>query len=88
MKVPELEREINELHTAYVLLTQKYTKKINDMYDKLVKDAPVSESSVMDHAFIEAVKEYTALTMLKALKLESFTYNDVEKLAEEYAYTE
>jgi hypothetical protein len=39
----------------------------------------------MDLAFIESVKEYTALSTLKALKLESFSKRDVEMMAESYA---
>ena len=45
----------------------------------------VDTESIMDHAFVEAVKEYTALSMLRALKLESFSYSDVERLADAYA---
>lgn len=36
-------------------------------------------------AFIEAVKEYTALNVVKALKLESFSKMDIDNLAQEYA---
>ena len=36
-------------------------------------------------AFIESVKEYTALSLLKALKLESFTKYRVDDLVQEYA---
>lgn len=43
--------------------------------------------SIEDLAFIEAVKEYTCLSMLKALKLESFDIRYVNDLANEYAYT-
>jgi hypothetical protein len=39
----------------------------------------------MDLAFIETVKEYTVLSTLKALKLESFNKRDVEMMAESYA---
>lgn len=36
-------------------------------------------------AFVEAVKEYTMLSVLKALKLESFTVSETRDLANEYA---
>lgn len=36
-------------------------------------------------AFIESVKEYTALSLLKALKLESFTKYTIDDLVQEYA---
>ena len=36
-------------------------------------------------AFIESVKEYTALSLMKALKLESFTKYRIDDLAQEYA---
>ena len=55
------------------------------------KEEQVSESgeptfaSMEDLAFVEAVKEYTGLSMLKALKLESFTKQQVADLAQEYA---
>lgn len=55
------------------------------------KTEPVSESgevsfaSMEDLAFVEAVKEYTGLSMLKALKLESFTKTYVSDLAQQYA---
>lgn len=53
-------------------------------------ETPVSESgesfaSVGELAFIESVKEYTALSILKALKLESFDKYVVADLAQEYA---
>lgn len=38
-------------------------------------------------AFIESIKEYTCLSMLKALKLETFNIDYVNNLANEYAYT-
>ncbi len=42
-------------------------------------------ASAEELAFIESVKEYTALSLLKALKMESFTKYRVEELAQEYA---
>lgn len=55
------------------------------------KEKDITESgdpkfaSVEDLAFVEAVKEYTGLSLLKALKLESFNRNYVYDLAQEYA---
>lgn len=55
------------------------------------KDEVTSESgdvhfaSLEELAFVEAVKEFTALSMLKALKLESFTKAQVEDMAQTYA---
>ena len=37
-------------------------------------------------AFVETVKEYTKLSIVKALKLEKFSLNDINELANEYAY--
>ena len=44
-----------------------------------------TSATLEELAFVEAVKEYTGLSMLKALKLESFTKNYVNDLAQEYA---
>lgn len=55
------------------------------------KEEEVNESesprfaTMEELAFVEAVKEYTGLSILKALKLESFTKNYVSDLAQEYA---
>lgn len=42
-------------------------------------------ASLEELAFVEAVKEYTCLSILKALKLESFNKYTVSDLADEYA---
>jgi len=42
-------------------------------------------ATVEELAFVEAVKEYTKLNIIKALKLERFDLNDVRNLAYEYA---
>ena len=55
------------------------------------KETQVNESGECNYAdpeelaFIEAVKEYTGLSILKALKLESFNKYTVADLAQEYA---
>lgn len=38
-----------------------------------------------DYAFVEALKEYTCLSMLKSLKLESFTKSDIDNLISMYS---
>lgn len=42
-------------------------------------------ASLEEVAFVEAVKEYTALSLMKALRLESFNKYEVADLAQEYA---
>ena len=44
-------------------------------------------ASIEELAFIESVKEYTKLSIIKALKMESFNKNRINDLANEYAYT-
>lgn len=51
---------------------------------------PVSEdthfATIEELAFVESVKEYTKLNIIKALKLESFDLRSVNDMANEYAY--
>lgn len=69
-------------------LQEVYTYNVLADYGK---ETPVSESGECQFAgpeelaFIEAVKEYTGLSILKALKLESFDKYRVAELAQEYA---
>lgn len=55
------------------------------------KDETITESGIPDFAtleemaFIEAVKEYTGLSMLKALKLENFTKGYIQDLTDAYS---
>ena len=94
MKDSELKNKIEEIGKDSERITLEYQKKYLDLMEKYNKKAGENvleteeylNQSIMDHAFVEAVKEYTALSMLKALRLESFSYKDVEMLAEEYAY--
>ena len=44
-----------------------------------------SFASPAEIAFVESVREYTLLNITKALKLESFSLNDIRELAQEYA---
>lgn len=46
------------------------------------------EPSIEERAFVEAVKEFTKINVVKALKLESFPLNRVTELANEYAYND
>ena len=77
--------QLNEISDKISEINDKYS---NDMHDLRYETINMlySEESIMNHAFIEAVKEYTALSMLKALKLESFTYKDIQNIADEYAH--
>lgn len=53
--------------------------------ENVSESSEISFASMEDLAFVEAVKEYTGLSMLKALKLESFTKSYISDLAQEYA---
>lgn len=71
-------------------LTPKFESGEFDNYD--VKDAikeygkeVTEKAELSDIAFIEAVEEYTALSMLKALKLESYNKYQLDDLAYDYA---
>lgn len=64
----------------------------NSLEEIFGKETKVEESensdtnaSLEELAFVEAVKEYTCLSILKALKLESFNKYTVSDLADEYA---
>ena len=61
----------------------EYTFNTLTEYDLPENDG---KSSIEEMAFIESVKEYTKLNILKALKLESFDKYKVSDLANEYAY--
>lgn len=54
-----------------------------DLYKE--SDERTESGSAEEVAFIESVKEYTKLSLIKALKLESFTKRDVEDMAQDYA---
>jgi hypothetical protein len=63
---------------------------IPDDFDSMLlfRESNENADPVMDYVFIEAVKEYTKLSVLKALKLESFDKRDIENIAEKYARNE
>lgn len=52
-------------------------------YTESSEDGSASKEEL---AFIETVKEYTRLSIVKSLKLEKFTLNDINDMANEYAY--
>lgn len=60
-----------------------------NIYNTLAEYGRVTEGvgSPEELAFIESIKEYTCLSMLKALKFEDFNLDYVNNLANEYAYT-
>lgn len=45
-----------------------------------------TESSNEEYAFVESIKEFTKLNIIKALKFEKFSLNDIRSMASEYAY--
>ena len=52
-------------------------------YNESTNDTGASKEEL---AFIETVKEYTRLSIVKALKMERFSLNDINDLANQYAY--
>lgn len=62
-----------------------------NVFEEYGRPEPITESgdvplaSLEDLAFVETVKEYTALSMLKALKLESYSTRDISEMAQAYA---
>lgn len=78
----------------YINLTENAKCDISEYTYNALSDYGFNEStednksaSIEELAFIESVKEYTKLSILKALKLESFNKNKINDLANEYAYT-
>ena len=60
------------------------------LYNTLVDYGMVnetSESSIEEMAFVESVKELTKINLLSALCLEKYSKQDIEDMANEYAYT-
>lgn len=64
-------------------------KYIYDTLDEFKTEASISDSvdscSPMEEAFVESVKEFTKLSILKALKLESFNMYTTRELATKYS---
>lgn len=58
-----------------------------DAYRNHDDDEAVStESSNEEYAFVESIKEFTKLNIVKALRFEKFSLNDIRSMASEYAY--
>ena len=79
---------INKLNKYQALeesgsLPQKYTYNALADYRESTNDELYASAEEL--AFIEAVKEYTALSMLKALKMESYDGHKINELADAYA---
>ena len=71
------------VETTRVILHINFVKDVADCSKKIAQEA--SRSTVKEAAFIEAVKEYTMLNCIKALRLEDFPLSTVRKMADEYA---
>lgn len=55
------------------------------LYDTLsIYKENSSDISPADYAFVDTLKEYTCISMLKGLKFESFTKNDIENITNLY----
>lgn len=70
--------------TTLVLAHIQYVKMAKRCIQTLVKTT--SRQPMKEAAFEEAVKEYTMLNCIKALKLEEFPIQTVRQMAREYAY--
>lgn len=90
LKDPELVKYVEKKRLELTSKSIIYSKKAQEYDEAMSKLNTIKESAdnnnIMDHAFVEAVKEYTALSMLKALRLESFTRENVNDIANNYAY--
>lgn len=77
----------NELQKLYENgdVDKYYTYGALDEYRTEANDDKLHFASLEELALIESVKEYTALSILKALRLESFNKYEVDELAQEYA---
>lgn len=71
------------VETTRVILHINFVKDVADCSKKIAQDA--SRATVKESAFVEAVKEYTMLNCIKALKLEDFPLHRVRTMADEYA---
>ncbi len=76
--------KLNKLQPRYE--SGEFTaERIYDAIDMYTESASIETPKLEELALIESVKEYTALSVLKALKLESFDKYHVNDLAIEYA---
>ena len=84
--------KLNKIQPKYEAgeLQDVYLYNTLDEYGKMGAVTEEAESTIHfatpeEMAFVEAVQEYTLLSVLKALKLESFNKYDVNDLAQKYA---
>lgn len=75
--------ESGELQDVYLYNTLDEYGKMNEVQEKA--ESAIHFATPEELAFVEAVQEYTAISMLKALKLESFDKYTINDLAQEYA---
>ena len=68
-------------------LGKTYLYHALDDYNKTVEESTdnIHFATEEEWGFVEAVKEYTLLSVLKALKLESYTVSEMNDLIQEYA---
>ena len=79
--------KVNELTAKYenAEVDKVYLYGALDEYKTEKQEDGIKFASLDELAFIEAVKEYTALSMLKALKFESFNKYEIQDMAQTYA---
>ena len=79
--------KVNELTAKYenAEFDKVYLYGALDEYKTEKQEDGIKFASLDELAFIEAVKEYTALSMLKALKFESFNKYEIQDMAQAYA---
>lgn len=79
--------KVNELTAKYenAEFDKVYLYGALDEYRTEKQEDGIKFASLDELAFIEAVKEYTALSMLKALKFESFNKYEIQDMAQTYA---
>nr|DAS58574.1 MAG TPA: hypothetical protein [Caudoviricetes sp.] len=71
------------VETTRVMLHMQFVKGVVECSKTIAKEA--SRMSVKESAFEEAVKEYTMLSCIKALRLEDFSMQDTKNMANNYA---
>lgn len=61
--------------------------EIPNLYNAISEYKENCDNSMEEYVFVESIKEYTKLFILKTLCLEKYSLNDVRDMANEYAYT-
>lgn len=69
--------------STLVMLHIKYVQGVSELSGKIAREA--SRMTAKEAAFEEAVKEYTKLSCIKALRLEDFPVTTVKRMATQYA---